>query len=388
MVHYTIYKTVTELPSDWDGLVTHDVFLQKQYFKALENASPDNISWFYLGIFKDEKLVGGAVIQRIELYLEDVFRNLNDSCYRQKLKHVVSKLLRGNMLVVGNLMHTGQHSMYHEPDAISQSQFIDTVYSALKYLKTHIKEKYNKRIRVIIFKDYFTEDTIHEEHQFFNSNKLHKIIVQPNMILKVRPYWSNLDNYLSDINTKYRQRYKVARKKAGRIKKRELSLQVIEAQTNRLYELYKTVSVNAKINTFILPKTHFFELKRHLKANFKVFGYFLDDVLIGFYTLILNDNVLETYFLGYDETHQYQNQLYLNMLYDMLEFAIENKFTSIVYARTAMEIKSSIGAKPKKMTVYLKHTNPLMNRSLNRIFKLMNSSQDWEERYPFKSQNR
>jgi hypothetical protein len=107
-------------------------------------------------------------------------------------------------------------------------------------------------------------------------------------------------------------------------------------------------------------------------------------VLIGFYTLILNNDVLETYFLGYDEEHQYPNQMYLNMLYDMSEFAIVNNFSSIVYARTAMEIKSSVGAEPRKMNVYLKHTNPFMNASLKRIFKLMNPTQQWEERHPFK----
>ncbi|MEZ4793291.1 MAG: hypothetical protein R2783_07475 [Gelidibacter sp.] len=88
--------------------------------------------------------------------------------------------------------------------------------------------------------------------------------------------------------------------------------------------------------------------------------------------------------MGYDQAHQYQHQMYLNMLYDMLDFAIEHKFASIVYARTAMEIKSSIGAKPQKMNVYLKHTNSFMNASLKQIFKLMDPSRQWEERHPFK----
>ena len=106
---------------------------------------------------------------------------------------------------------------------------------------------------------------------------------------------------------------------------------------------------------------------------------------MGFYTLILNNDALETYFLGYDEEHQYPNQLYLNMLYDMLKFGIENKFSSVVYARTAMEIKSSIGAEAKPMLVYLKHTNSFLNAILKQIFKLMNPSHDWEERHPFKN---
>jgi hypothetical protein len=93
---------------------------------------------------------------------------------------------------------------------------------------------------------------------------------------------------------------------------------------------------------------------------------------------------LETYFLGYDSEHQYANQLYLNMLYDMLDFAIMNKFASVVYARTAMEIKSSVGAKPIDMVMYMRHTNSLVNALLKRVFNFMKPNQKWEERHPFK----
>ena len=384
MIYFKIFDNVNDLPSEWNGLVNHDIFLQSSYLKALELSSPKNISWFYLGIFNDDRLVGVAIVQRVELYLEDIFRNYKDSCFRQKVKHFVSKFLKGNMLVVGNLMHTGQHGIFFNSEVITQSEFLEQVYSGFKDLKNLIREKHSKRIRIVMFKDYFVDDNIHSETQFFAAHELHKISVQPNMIMDVRPDWDHFNSYLLDLNTKYRQRFKAARKKAASILKVELDLNKVEASSERLYELYKTVSDNAKINTFILPKGHFTALKKCLNEGFKVFGYYLDGKLIGFYTLILNDGVLETYFLGYDETYQYQNQLYLNMLYDMADFAIEHKFSSIVYARTAMEIKSSVGAKPKKMNVYLKHTNAFMNYSLQRIFKLMNPAQDWEERHPFK----
>jgi hypothetical protein len=71
------------------------------------------------------------------------------------------------------------------------------------------------------------------------------------------------------------------------------------------------------------------------------------------------------------------------MLYDMAKFGIEHHFESIVYARTAMEIKSSVGAKPKAMVMYLKHTNFVLNTILKQIFRFMNPSKDWVERHPF-----
>lgn len=384
LVHYKIYRKSNELPPDWDGLVRHDVFLQSNYLNSLEVASPNNISWFYLGVFNENQLVGVAIIQRIELYLEDIFRNYKDSCFKQKFKHFVSKFLKGNMLVVGNLMHTGQHGIYFDTSKIIQKDFLETVYKALFRLKETIKKEHKKRIRIIMLKDFFADDTIHTETQFFNRLKLHRITVQPNMIMEVKPHWNIFEAYLNDLNKKYKQRYKIARKKAGNIIKKEMTLEYVQKHSIQLYHLYKNVSDNAKINTFILPEGHFCVLKQHLGDNFRVFGYYFDDVLIGFYTLILNDDILETYFLGYDEAHQYPNQMYLNMLYDMVDFAIKNKFTSIVYARTAMEIKSSVGANPEKMYVYLKHTNLLMNIALKRIFKLMNPTQQWEERHPFK----
>ena len=68
----------------------------------------------------------------------------------------------------------------------------------------------------------------------------------------------------------------------------------------------------------------------------------------------------------------------------MAEYAIENHFKCIVYARTAMEIKSSVGAKSKEMQVYIKHTDGFINAVLKQIFSLMNPKQHWEERHPFK----
>jgi hypothetical protein len=201
----------------------------------------------------------------------------------------------------------------------------------------------------------------------------------------VKANWRQWEDYVISLNKKYKTRHKRSKKKFGDIQRRELDTEMIRNSSKQLYKLYKNVSDNAKFNTFVLTQNHFYSLKKHLKEKFKVFGYFLNNELIGFYTLILNGATLETYFLGYDKEHQYPNQLYLNMLYDMARFAIEYKFTTIVYARTAMEIKSSVGAKPKEMIMYMKHTNSIANALLRKIFSLMKPSQKWTERHPFKN---
>ena len=202
------------------------------------------------------------------------------------------------------------------------------------------------------------------------------------MILTLDESWKNPLDYVNAKTKKYKRRYKTARKKLN-VNRNELNLSEIEHNSTTLYKLYKNVSDNASFNTFILPPRHFCSMKEHLGERFKLFGYFFEGKLIGFYTLIQNNPVLETYFLGYDEEHQYSNQLYLNMLYDMAEYAVENNFKSVVYARTAMEIKSSVGAKPIDMIMYLKHTNWFMNSVIRQVYSFMNPKRDWQERNPF-----
>ena len=385
LIDFKIYNSISELPDSWNNLASDDLFLKTVFLKGLEESYPKNISAFYVCVFKAEILVGIALIQRVEMYIEDVFRQKSSYCFKQFAKDIISKIVKGNALVVGNLMHTGQHGICFNENEISQNQFLQTINNAITKLSSQIKEGFNKNIRIIAFKDYFDGDKIHNSIEFFKTHKLYRVQVQPNMIFSVKPNWKTINDYILDLNKKYKRRYKTAVKKGSLIEKRELSLDAIQELSAEIFSLYKNVSDNAGINSFILANNHFLSLKQHLKENFKIFGYFKDNKLVGFYSLILNNNTVETYFLGYDPVCQRELQMYLNMLYDMAEFAIKNNYDKVVYARTAMEIKSSVGAKPNPMHIYLKHTNNFIaDTALKLIVKYMNPIRKWEERHPFK----
>ncbi len=385
MIHYKIYSTVSQLPNSWDALQNHDIFLKTSFLKGLESSSPSNITSYYLGVFKAEKLIAIAIIQRVEMYLDDIFRKTSNNIIKQVAKQLVSKIIKGNALIVGNLMHTGQHGLCFLKEEISQSEYLNIINKALSDLTLDIKSKFNKKIRIIAFKDYFENDTIHNDSEFFKNSNLYKVQVQPNMMLSILNHWKTPEDYIEAFNKKYKRRYKTARKKAKILDCKELNEDFIKNNSETIFKLYETVSDNAGVNSFKLNKAHFYNLKSSLKEKFKVYGYFLNEELIGFYTLILNNDVLETYFLGYNKDLQQKHQMYLNMLFNMAFFSIENNFKTIVYARTAMEIKSSIGAKPNTMHVYLKHTNNFIaNTVLKCIVKYMNPIKKWEERHPFK----
>jgi len=392
VIHYKLYNSVNDLPDSWDALLVEDLFLERPFLKALENSSPSNISTHFLGVFssssssvdRSEILAGIAIIQRVEMYVDDVFRETSNPFFKRCGKVLISKIVKGNALIVGNLMHTGQHGLYFNKEHITQDAFLDTVSKGLKGLSKQIKTTHNKKIRIIGFKDYFEDDAIHESEAFFRREKLYKAQVQPNMIFDVNTNWNLLEDYVASFKKKYRGRYRTARKKGNTIERKELSLDDVLLLSAQLYQLYENVSDNAGVNSFKLNEKHFYNLKLELKDDFKLFGYFIDNQLVGFYTLILNYGKLETYFLGYQQELQHQHQMYLNMLFDMASFGIVNTFKKVIFARTAMEIKSSIGAKPHDMYLYLKHTNNVIaNTVLKGVIKYANPVRDWEERHPF-----
>lgn len=385
LVDFKLYEKANQLPESWDSLPHHDLFLKTKFLQALESSCPKNITPYYVGVFKNKQLVGIAIIQRVQMYLDDAFRNNEDSFFTKKVKQIVSKIARGNALVVGNLMHTGQHGLFFLETELSYSSFLNVINEAIIDIKKEIKFTYKKKIRIIAFKDYFEDDIIHNNQAFFRKQNLYKVEVQPNMILVIKEQWKTFEDYKRTFVKKYRQRYNSAKNKSKTIEKKELNLEAIRLNESKIFELYKTVSDNARVNSFILNKYHFSNLKENLKENLKLFGYFLDNEFIGFYTLIINNKTLETYFLGYNKEFQQKHKIYLNMLFDMVQFGIENNFKHIVYARTAMEIKSSIGAKPKTMHIYMKHTNRFIaNTILKFIVKYLNPTTQWQERNPFK----
>ncbi len=204
------------------------------------------------------------------------------------------------------------------------------------------------------------------------------------MIFEINHNWKSEQDYIDALSKKYRDQYKRARKKMDGIEKRKMTLADIIKHENIIYELYSHVAKNAPFNTFFLAKNHFSTFKEIMKENFLFYGYFLEDKLIGFNTLIKNGKVMDTYFLGYDESIQRERMLYLNMLYDMIAYSINQGFTQIVFARTALEIKSSVGAKPLKMYGLITHSNALINKNIGILFDYLEPKTDWRERNPFK----
>lgn len=372
---FQIFGSVKELPTGWNKIIgQQNIMLSEEYFHVLEQSKPENIKCFFVGFFKDENLIGGALFQYLSFIEHKTFQKDEVLC---SVRNFLAKKFTKNVMILGNNMLTGQNGFYFDATKIHT----DKAMSLLNDASETLQNKFG-RSSLIIFKDY--QKTFLKNFDEGKFKRFFRFSVQPNMILNIKPEWNTFENYADDFSKKYRTRLKSAKRKLEGIQKIELDFEAINKHQKEMKLLYQNVAENAPFNTFFLTDHHFESMKQNLQENFKVFGYFSDDKLIGFYTLIINNQDIDTYFLGYHKEIQKEKQIYLNMLFDMTEFGISNQFKRIIFGRTALEIKSTIGAEPVEIFGLIKHNNKVINTFIENIFSSLNPKVEWVQRKPFK----
>jgi len=374
-----IFHKAEQLPKNWNNLAVDNIFLRKEYLEILEKSAPNNMTCHFIGFFNEKELVGIALSQFLDLNKLESFGE-RDKCIKTTIRNTIFKNFCSHVLIIGNNMLTGQN-VYFFLDSIDKIEALKTLKIASEQLKTIFIAK-GFKVHVTTFKDFSKEEIPYFQLAGFQDS--YQFSTQPNMLFDIPNHWKTEQDYISALSKKYRDQYKRARKKAEGIVKRKMHLEDIIKYEETIYDLYHHVAKNAHFNTFFLPKNHFKTFKELLKDKFLFYGYFLDEKLVGFNTIIKNGEVMDTYFLGYDDTIQREKMLYLNMLYDIIAYSINKGFKEIVFARTALEIKSSVGAKPQEMFGFMKHNNPIIDLAIDKVFCYLDPEVVWQERNPFK----
>jgi len=373
--HFTIISDLQELPTEWEAVVScNNVLISKNCFEVLQRSKPENMECYAICFYKNEKLIGGALFQYLDFQKHSTFQKNEIWC---DVRNFLAKKYSKDVLIIGNNMLTGEHGGHFDFNEISPEEANNLIEKAVLEFQKKIK-----KTSLIIYKDYQKPALENFDKDKFQN--YFRFSVQPNMVLDINKNWIVYEDYLASFSKKYRDRAKSARRKFDGLEMRELQLKNLQELEKEMHILYQNVAENAPFNTFFLTENHFSSAKEILGSNFRIFGYFSGNQLVGFYSFILNHHKMDTYFLGYDKDLQKPKQLYLNMLLDMVKFGIENKLDGIVFGRTALEIKSTVGAEPIEIFGLIKHNNFFINRMMPKIFPYIEPKVEWIQRKPFK----
>jgi hypothetical protein len=381
--HYQlgIATGIGEIKEQWRMIApANDEFLQIPYLQFLESCSLGDLHYRYLLFYKKERLIGLAYCQISELKIREALTDPTLSPFRQRMNDAILKMADMNALFCGNLLLTGEHGSYFTADIDLSTQSL-LLKEGLECLKRQCKLE-GEHISLLLVKDLETEKK--EQLHTHIGSEYKSFSIQPKMILTLQKEWTSFDDYLGAMLSKYRVRARRAAKKGKGIEKRELNIDSIKAFLPRIDELYKCIADGAGFNVVNLNGDYFLNYKQHFPNKFRLFGYFIGDEMIAFYTTFQNYDELEAHFLGFEQDTNRQYQVYLNILYDLVKEGIASRSKTINFARTALEIKSSIGAVPTDLFYLGRHTNPLKNTLFSPILAYFNPKVEWVQRKPFK----
>jgi len=307
------------------------------------------------------------------------------SVVKRGLKQLIAYRIQLRTLVSGNLLTSGIPTYFF----INKSPELELQYldqCICNIISDSIDQK--EDIPMIILKDIRAD---HANHVKSTSNgvapQFYPFTIQPVMMMDMMDSWNSFEDYIQSLSSKYRVRTRRALKLKEGITKVELDLASMEKWKERMTMLFRDVVDNAKFNMVDIDIEYFFALKRIFPQAFKIHGYFIEDEMVGFYTTIMDDRQLVAHFLGYDVSLNKSHKLYLNILYDIIDDAISIKAHTIDFARTATEIKSSIGAYSVDYPCFIRHRKNFTNQFIPRLVNYFNPTEEWTPRNPFKSKN-
>jgi ubiquinone/menaquinone biosynthesis C-methylase UbiE len=261
-------------------------------------------------------------------------------------------------------------------------------------------------VRAVLIRDIIAPKAILEEHGYF------EVPLQPVMGMSGVGRWKSFSEYLSSMESKYRQKIKSARRKLNDAGISIVLEQSIVSNADRLYELYLIVARRAELQEDERQQTSPLEpqfrlwqkckekwknlpailtnLPRRLKARElnKDFFRLLEENLKGqvdlislrsgdsivAYTINFHDgDVYYSLFSGLDYKGD-MHSIYRTLLSSKIERAIERGVDSIEFGRVALMTKAELGARGRKMLFcgritapWLRFLNPLIRLLLRRV---------------------
>lgn len=373
---FQFYLQLADVPAEiWEQLQSpENTFLSISYLKALTHSPPKGYSFGFVIFFQETIPIGITVFQKFSFRaIESVQLSPRDGWFKRWLLQKINF----QVLVCGNSMITGEY-LFHFHSSIEEQQGLDLIFQTVTVVKKEIWQE----IDLITFKEFFST------RQFHIPKSYNQLSIQPNMILVVKDSWNQMEDYVWNLKSKYRTQVKRTFRKFEPLERKVLRVEEIWEQRAVIHQLYLQVVQNQDLNVAQLTLDYFYQMQLQLGDDFRLVAYFRSAQIVGFYTTIANGKELVGHFLGYERSLNPSHQLYFNSLLDIVKDGIELGFQQITFARTALEIKSALGATPNPMHGYVRHYHPILNRLLGLLLRYYSPDSSWIARHPFKTNSK
>lgn len=307
---FQVYKKVDHIPQLWDEIAENQPLLKRETLKMLEEVNPCQQSYH---INLDGRMLLVSYQLKIDLFSFTSFFSL-------KLP----------VKIIGIPM-----SVSYRGYAIGNQE--GEINEITKYIKS--------------LKGFYLMLNCDHRLPLVKGNTL------PNCRFEVR--WNSLEAYINSLRSHYRYRVRKALEKGALIEVKAL----VDNQEfdEGLYQLYEKVYDNSKEKLEKLTIDFF----RRFPAKIMTFS--IEGEGVAFIQLYENKDTLVFLFGGFEDQHNRQYDLYMNMLLEIIKYAVNRNFKYIDFGQTAEETKLKLGSEQQHKFMYLHHSNRFVNGLLKRL---------------------
>lgn len=386
--NFTCYDSVDEIPEAiWQQLgCTENLYFNPKYLSAIATNNLD-VQFRYLFLFDENgEAISFATIQIVKFYLDSVQNSMQSVV--EKIKHFGRKLGVINpekpfkILLCGNAFVSGEHGIFIKNNQDKRIIIKELAKSVVQYVNSQHELK--NEVSAYMLKDFEAEslDITDELHDY----NFYSFKVEPNMQLQIDVDWQTFDDYLASLKTKFRVKARKAIAESAKLEVKAISTENVDFFLLKMQELYKKVADASSFNLGDFSIETYKTLKQNLGEDYFVDVYCLGDTIVGFMSGVRNQNALDAHFVGIDYQLNRKYYIYQRMLYDYIKKAINEQVSVLNFGRTASEIKSSVGAEPQHLTIYLRHKQSIPNQILKLFLKRI-SPTPFRQNTPFKAKN-
>ncbi len=355
--------------------VNSNLYLSYQYLKALED-SQQNLSFRYIIFYKDKNPVAIAYVQVVQISLAESFKD--KMCHPMQFGIELFNDKNSKFLICGNIFSSGENGFAHTDD-LSTDEAYNALMNGLYRLRR--SEKILGEVSSVIVKEFWEKS--YDKLAVIKKYDYRDFEIEPNLVLQVKSSWSAMSDYINELTKKYRKKNKDVMKKSEALVIKDLNTEEIKNENEKIKSLFDAVHEKADFKFGHFDAAGFYFMKQNLENDFIFRAYYLNNEMVGFAAMFVSGGVLDANYVGLDYDKNRDYGVYHRMLYDFVEVAIEHKCSELCYGRTAGEIKSSIGAVPVNMKLFMRHRNTFSNKLIKPLFKLIQPGA-FELRNPFK----
>lgn len=352
-------------PDHWDGLADGKSLLLSRVFRGhFEEHGPRSIRVRYGMIYHKDVPVAALAVHVVKLQenrpsSESVAPRRLGS-YRMLLRpsemalENPSELPPRSALICGDYFAGGFHGILlrDEGELGKMWPAIATLLHRLELQEGLVRDR-----DFVLIKD--VPSTATSDTRVLRHSHYRRVESSPNMVLPLSSRWKSYDDYVSQLNVRYRlSAVRAARDllKQGIVSQ---SLVDLENWAPRMNALYLNVQRKSGLNFVPLPQDFLPALARSLGPDqFRCTALLQGNELLGYAFTLKDRDTAICYCLGWDTEVGQQSPMLPSLLHAVVADAFAMGCSRVNFGRTALRAKAQLGAHPEQSELWVYHAQP------------------------------